>query len=174
MTVAAEPAPSALQVFASISRAHIVAIAALGTLTFGWLFTGAYPWRLSAVCALDWLLVSLLNRVVDLPEDRANGVLGTDFVARHAGAIRAGAFFVLFASLVLVHLAIPAITVLRVAFHALALTYNWPLLPGGARIKQLYFLKNIASAAGFLLTCFAYPIAAARGDSRAALPRARS
>ncbi len=164
MSAVALRAPEALRVFASVSRVHIVAIAALGTFTFGWLFTGTYPWLLSAVCALDWFLVNLLNRVVDLPEDRANGIVGTDFVARHAPVVRAGAFGVLFASLVIVHLAIPAVTVLRLAFHGLGLIYNWPLLPHGVRIKQLYVLKNVASATGFMLTCFAYPLAASRGE----------
>jgi 4-hydroxybenzoate polyprenyltransferase len=166
VTARAPQALEALRVFASVSRLHIVAIAALGTLTFGWLFTGTYPWLLSAVCALDWFLVNLLNRVVDLPEDRANGIVGTDFVARHAGVVRAGAFGVLFASLVIFHI-IPAtrdVTVIRVAFHGLGLIYNWPLLPNGLRIKQLYVLKNIASATGFMLTCFAYPLAASRGE----------
>jgi 4-hydroxybenzoate polyprenyltransferase len=163
MTGPDEPPPSPFRVFASVTRLHIVAIAALGTFTFGWLFAGTYPWLLSAVCALDWFLVNLLNRVVDLPEDRANGIVGTDFVARHVPVVRAGGFGVLFGSLVLVHLAIPSITVLRVAFHALGLAYNWPLLPGHVRIKQLYVLKNVASATGFMLTCFAYPIAASNG-----------
>jgi len=156
-------APGGFRVFASISRLHIVAIAALGTFTFGWLFTGRYPWALSAVCALDWFLVNLLNRVVDLPEDRANQITGTDFVARHAAAVRAFGFVTLFGSFVLVHLALPAITPFRIAYHALGLAYNWPLLPGRARIKQLYFWKNTASATGFMLTCFAYPLAQARG-----------
>jgi 4-hydroxybenzoate polyprenyltransferase len=156
-------APSPLRVFASVTRVHIVAIAALGTFTFGWLFTGTHPWLLSAICALDWFLVNLLNRVVDLREDHHNQIIGTDFVAEHALLVRAGAFGVLIASLVIVHQAIPEITILRVAFHSLALVYNWPLLPGGVRIKQLYFLKNAASATGFLLTCFAYPLAAAHG-----------
>ena len=61
-----------LALFASISRLHIVAIAALGTFTFGWVFTGQHPWLIAAVSALDWFLVNLLNRVVDIPEDRAN------------------------------------------------------------------------------------------------------
>jgi 4-hydroxybenzoate polyprenyltransferase len=156
---------SSFRVFASVSRLHIIAIAALGTFTFGWLFTGKYPWALSAVCALDWFLVNLLNRVVDLPEDNANQIAGTDFVARHASTIRTGGFFALFASFVAIHLAIPAITPYRVGYHALGLAYNWPLLPGHARIKQLYFWKNAASATGFMLTCFAYPLAAASHDA---------
>jgi 4-hydroxybenzoate polyprenyltransferase len=163
-TAVAVRAPEALRVLASVSRLHIVAIAALGTLTFGWAFTGRHLWLLSLVCALDWFLVNLLNRVVDLPEDRANGILGTDFVARNAPAIRTSAFGVLGVSLLLVHFAIPAITIIRIAFHGLGLVYNWPLLPGGVRIKQLYVLKNVASAVGFLLTCVAYPVADARGE----------
>ena len=34
--------------------------------SFGWIFTGEYPWLLAAVCAVDWFVVNLLNRVVDL------------------------------------------------------------------------------------------------------------
>ena len=64
----------------------------------------------------------------------------------------------------MVHFAIPAITPYRVAYHSLGLAYNWPLLPGRARIKQLYFWKNTASATGFMLTCFAYPLAVAHRD----------
>ena len=32
------------------------------------------------------------------------------------------------------------------------LAYNWPILPGRRRIKELYFFKNTASAAGFIIT----------------------
>jgi 4-hydroxybenzoate polyprenyltransferase len=164
MIAVAAPAPGTLRVFASVTRLHIVAIAAVGTLTFGWIFTGSYLWLLSMVCALDWFLVNLLNRVVDLPEDRANGIVGTDFVARHASTVRSAALAVLVGSVVLVHLVLPAITLIRVAFHSLGLVYNWPVLPGGARIKQLYFWKNTAPATGFLQTCVAYPLAAAHGE----------
>src|SRR5262249_5982637 len=47
--------------------------------------------------------------------------------------------------------------------HALGMAYNWRILPGRRRIKQLYFWKNTASAIGFILTVFAYPLAAGRG-----------
>jgi len=150
-----------LRTFASVGRLHIVAIAALGTFTFGWAFTGRHPWLLAAVCGLDWFLVNLLNRVVDLPEDRANRIAGTDFVARHRRALVVAGFATLAASLLAVALVAPAVTPLRVAYHALGLAYNWPLLPGRRRIKQLYFWKNTASAVGFLLTVFGYPLAAA-------------
>ena len=153
--------PSALVLLASVSRLHIVAIAALGTFTFAWLLYGRHAWALSAVCALDWFLVNLLNRVVDLKEDAANGITGTAFVARHRRAILALGFGLLAASLGLVHPLFPSVTPLRLAFHALGFAYNWPLFPGGRRIKQLYFWKNTASATGFMLTVFGYPLAAA-------------
>ena len=157
-----------LRLSLSISRLHIVVIAALGTFTFGWIFTGQYPWLLAAVCALDWFLVNLLNRVVDLQEDERNGIVGTDFVARHRRGITLLGVTLLVLSLVAVLLVAPAITPLRVAYHLLGLAYNWPL-PGRRRIKQLYFWKNTASAAGFLLTVFGYPLAALwwSGDSLA-------
>lgn len=149
---------SRLALFASVSRLHIVAIAALGTFTFGWLFTGRYLPQLAAIAALDWFLVNLLNRVVDLPEDRANQIVGTDFVAQNRRWLAPLSFGVLLASLALTHVLAPPLTPLRLAYHALGLAYNYPLLPGRRRIKQLYFFKNSASATGFLLTVFAYPL----------------
>ena len=143
----------------SVGRFHIVVIAALGLFTFGWLFMGEYPWLLTAVCALDWYVVNLLNRTVDLSEDKANEIAGTDFVARNRRILMAIGFGLLAVSLVVVHLINPAITPVRVAYHALGLTYNWPLLPGKRRIKQLYFWKNTASAMGFMITVFGYPLA---------------
>jgi len=144
---------------ASIGRLHIVAIAALGTFTFAWLLYGRHAWALSCVCALDWFLVNLLNRVVDLKEDAANGIPGTEFVARHRRAVLVVGFGTLGASLVLVHLFMPQLTPWRLGYHALGFAYNWAVLPGRRRIKQLYFWKNTASATGFLLTLFGYPIA---------------
>ena len=146
-------------VLASIGRLHIVAIAAMGTFTFGWLFTGHYPWMLAVICALDWFLVNLLNRVVDLPEDRVNQITGTDFVGRYRRPIIVLGFAVLLVSLMAVHLLSPALTPWRVAYHGLGFAYNWPLVPGKRRIKQLYFWKNTASALGFMITVFAYPLA---------------
>jgi 4-hydroxybenzoate polyprenyltransferase len=149
----------ALRTFLSISRFHIVAIAALGTFTFGWLFTGHYLWLLSAICALDWFIVNLLNRVVDLTEDRVNRITGVAFVDRNRRALTLGGFALLAGSLVAVAFIHPALLPLRLAFHALGLAYNWPILPGGHRIKALYFWKNTASAAGFVITVFAFPLA---------------
>lgn len=159
-----------LGIAASVGRLHIVAIAAMGTFTFGWLFTGRHLWSLALLCALDWFLVNLLNRVVDLPEDRQNRIVGTDFVAGHRGLLVALGFGVLFASLIATAVLVPALTPLRVGYHALGLAYNWPLLPGRRRIKQLYFWKNTASATGFMLTVFGYPLAIAGWSLHALAP----
>lgn len=148
-----------MKTFLSISRFHIVAIAAMGTFTFGWLFLGQYPWLLSLVCALDWFLVNLLNRVVDLPEDRANQIDGTGFSERHRAVLQWSGLSALLLSLPVVYLLFPEITGFRLTYHCLGLAYNWPLLPGRRRIKEMYLWKNTASAAGFLLTLFCYPLA---------------
>jgi 4-hydroxybenzoate polyprenyltransferase len=144
---------------ASVSRLHIVVIACLGTFTFGWIFTGQHLWALAAICALDWFLVNLLNRVVDRREDAANAVVGSDLVARHRRAFTATGLTLLVLSFPAFHLLAPALTPVRLVGHLLGLAYNWPLLPRGRRIKQLYFWKNLASAGGFLVTLFAYPLA---------------
>jgi 4-hydroxybenzoate polyprenyltransferase len=149
----------ALRAFASVGRLHITFIAALGTFTFGWLFMGKYPWFLAGVCALDWYFVNLFNRIVDLKEDEANEIRGTDFVVRHRRLLLGLCFGLLLVSLVLVHLLNPAITPLRVTCHVMGLFYNWPLLPGGRRLKQQYFWKNNTSAIGFLFTVLGYPLA---------------
>ena len=149
----------ALRVFASVGRLHITFIAALGTFTFGWLFTGEYLWFLTGVCALDWYFVNLFNRIVDLQEDEANAIRGTEFVLRHRRMLLGICFALLFISLMLVYFINPAITPLRIICHLMGLFYNWPLLPGGRRLKEQYFWKNTTSAVGFLFTVLGYPLA---------------
>jgi 4-hydroxybenzoate polyprenyltransferase len=163
------PAPAASRVqerfldLLSIGRVHIVAIGALGTFTFGYLFTGQHLFALAAVSGLDWFLVNWLNRVVDLKEDTVNGIRGTALVGRSPRAFAAFGFGVLALSFVALHLVFPRITLLRAAYHTLGLTYNYPFLPGKRRIKELYFWKNTASATGFMITVFGYPLAASAG-----------
>src|ERR1041385_5894702 len=128
-----------LATFASIARNHIVAIGALGTLTFGFALCGTRPWALALLCASDWFVVNLLNRVVDLKEDAANNIRGTDVVARNKRIVLVIGFGVLAASLAATAALAPALLPFRVAFHALGFAYNWPLLPGRRRIKQLAF-----------------------------------
>ena len=155
---------------ASVGRPHIVAIAILGTFTFAWLFRGEYLVVLPLLVGLDWFLVNLLNRVVDLREDTANGIAGTDLVARNRRAILVFGFGTLGVSLVATAVLVPRLLPLRAAYHALGLAYNWPIRAGWRRLKQLYFFKNAASATGFLLTCFGYPLATAGGLARGITP----
>ena len=144
-----------------IGRFHIVAIGSLGALTFSWVFFGRWDAWAAAFAAADWYIVNLLNRVGDLPEDRANKIVGTDFVARHRGALLVLGIALLVLSLAASAWLAPALVLFRLAFHALGFAYNWSLL-GMRRIKERYFWKNTASALGFVLTVFAYPLALGR------------
>lgn len=158
----------ALPRFVTVSRPHIVAIAVMGALTFGFLLTGQRPWGLLGWVGLDWFLVNLLNRIVDVQEDRANLIDGADWADRHRRAIAWVGLGGLALSFVVSHATVPAISPLRAAFHALGLSYNWRLVPtpgGMRRIKELYAAKNLASAAGFVLTVFGYPLAVLGTDS---------
>jgi len=156
--VKSEPA---WRMFADISRIHITALAALSGFTFGWLFVGVYPWLIAAVCGFDWYIVNLINRTADLGEDRVNEITGTVFVHRYRKILLWVIFPSLLASLIAVHFLNPAITGLRIACHLLGIFYNFPLLPEKRRLKQIYFWKNSASAVGFLITVFGYPLATA-------------
>lgn len=149
----------ALRTFAEVGRLHITLIGGLGTFTFGWLFMGEYPWFLAGVSALDWYLVNLINRIVDIREDKVNVIGGTEFLFHHRRRLLGLTLAVLVVSLVVVFFLNPAITPLRMTCHLMGIFYNWPLLPGGRRLKQQYFWKNTASSIGFLLTVFGYPLA---------------
>jgi 4-hydroxybenzoate polyprenyltransferase len=147
--------------FLNISRLHITTIGAMGVFTFGWLFTGTYPWLLTIVCALDWYIVNLANRIADVKEDQANFISGTSFVTCYRRRLLYGTGSALVISIVIVHLLNPAITGLRIFGHLLGILYSWPLLPGKKRLKELYFWKNTSSTFGFLITVFGYPLATA-------------
>lgn len=158
MTEVQAPSTRLWSLMASVSRLHIVAIAAMGTLTFSWVFFGFRPWSLALICGFDWFIVNLLNRVVDLKEDKENQIVGTSFVERNRRGILIfglGALILSFAGTILYW---PGLTPWRLGYHFLGLIYNWALIPGMKRLKELYFFKNTASACGFLITVFAYPI----------------
>lgn len=156
-------APGPLALAASLVRLHIIAIAALATSVFGWALSGEWTLAPLVCCALDWFVINLMNRVADLEEDAANGILGADLAAAHPRAFGALCWAVLIASLAASHLIVPALTPWRLACHAIGFPYNFHLLPGKRRFKELYGLKNFASGVIFLITCFAYPLALARG-----------
>lgn len=158
------PAPTLLATISSITRPHIVAIGGLGTLTFTWVLYGVHEPGLAALSALDWFLINLLNRVVDQAEDTKNAVAGATIVARHRRAIVVFGAALLAASFALHFVYAPLLALPRAAVHALGFAYNWPLVPGRRRIKELYFWKNTASATGFVLTCVVGPIVALGAD----------
>jgi len=149
---------------ASLSRFHIVLIATFGSLVFGWLITGDFRPFLALVVALDWFLVNIVNRVVDRTEDFENEIRATDLAQRNRSLILllAVALYILSFSIHLFWR--PELFWLRLVSHFLGLAYNFRLIPIGGgrrvRLKELYFFKNAASCGGFLLTLFAYPLAA--------------
>ena len=160
--------PGVSALLASIARLHIVAIGALGTLTFSWALCGVRAVDLAAFAACDWFVVNLVNRVTDGVEDAKNGIDGADVVARHPWRTAVVAAVVLLASLLASAILAPATLPWRIGFHVLGTLYNHRLLPrlrrraGEAprvRIKEMMLWKNVASATGFLITCFALPLA---------------
>lgn len=157
--------PSLASEVAAILRLHIVGVALFATVVFGWLFTGARPWALVPLVAIDWFVINLVNRVTDLAEDLRNGIPGTERVARRARELTVGAVVLFAGSLAVSHLLVsPALTPWRLLVQVIGLTYNVRLVPtprGRSRWKELYFFKNTMSAVLFVLTCFVYPLAAA-------------
>ncbi|HVV84473.1 MAG TPA: UbiA family prenyltransferase [Kofleriaceae bacterium] len=149
---------------AAITRFHILLIGAVAAIVFGWLMTGRYLWTAGAIAGLDWFLINLMNRVTDLDEDRANGIRGTERVARRKGAITIGSVALLVGSIAATHLVWPSLTPWRVAVQVIGLAYNYRLVPtprGWSRFKEIYFFKNFGSSVLFVLTCFVYPLAIA-------------
>lgn len=142
-------------------RLHIVVIAALGALTFGWLFTGEHLWSVAAIVAFDRLMVNLLSRTADLKEDAANRVPGVELVALYQRPLRIMGALLAFGSIGVFHGLEPTLTLVRIIYYLLAFFYSFPVLPGRVRLKQIYIVKNVSSALGLLLTCFAYPLAKA-------------
>jgi 4-hydroxybenzoate polyprenyltransferase len=157
------PVATILSETASILRFHIVLIGVVAAIVFGYLLTGRYLWEIALLGGVDWLLINLLNRITDLTEDLANGIPGTERVARHRRgfiaawvAVQGGSFAV---SVALA----PALTLWRIAVQLIGAAYSIPLVPtprGLRRFKDLYFLKNFMSAVLFCLTAVAYPLVA--------------
>ena len=150
----ASPASPGLADALSIARYHIVLIAMTGMLTFGWLMSGRYLLGLSVIVGLDWFLINLMNRITDIAEDLKNGIPGTARVAHRQRLLTWGSGLLLFGSLLGTHLLWPQLTPWRILVQVVGLCYNYRLLPtprGLSRFKELYFFKNFASAALFIL-----------------------
>lgn len=146
---------------ASLLRLHIVGIAVCASLVFSWLMTGRIGVLATAICAFDWLVINLLNRITDVDEDLANGIPATGLVASHPRAFYVGTGLGLAASFALTHWLAPELTVWRVLVQVVGTAYSVRLFPtprGFRRLKELYFLKNFMSAMLFVATCFVYPV----------------
>ena len=155
------PEESPLVTFFHISRFHIIVIAAAASLTFSWVFTGEHNLAVPALVAFDWFLVNILNRVVDLREDRLNNAVGTGFIDQNAKAITIGSWAALFLSFPLLHIFFPALLGWRILFQLIGIAYNYKIIPwpgGFTRFKEIYFFKNFASGVLFLLSGLVYPI----------------
>ncbi|GAC1353148.1 MAG: hypothetical protein NVS3B20_20280 [Polyangiales bacterium] len=145
----------------AIARYHIVLVAVVASVTFGWLMTGRYLIAIASVVGIDWFLINLLNRITDVSEDLRNGIAGTERVARTKRALTMLAIALGVASFAASHLMWPRLTPWRIAVQLIGLGYNYKIVPtpkGFSRFKEIYFLKNFGSAVLFVLTCFAYPI----------------
>ena len=165
---AASPS-SALSDGLAIARYHIVLIAMMGMLTFGWLMNGRYLPGLALVVGIDWFLINLMNRITDIAEDLRNAIPGTQRVARGRSFLSALSLMLLFGSLAVTHVLWPRLTPWRIAVQLIGLAYNYRLIPtprGLSRFKEIYFFKNFASACLFILTCFVYPyVVAGKADT---------
>ena len=145
-----------------IIRYHIMLIAMVAMVVFGWLMTGKYHVELMVWVALDWFLINLLNRVTDIDEDLRNEIPGTERVARRKRVLTFGCFALMAASFVASHWFWPGLTVWRAIVQLIGLGYNYrivPTLSGLSRFKEIYFFKNFGSSVLFVLTCFVYPLA---------------
>jgi 4-hydroxybenzoate polyprenyltransferase len=143
--------------FLGLGRFHIVVIAALAAVVFGWEFDGRLAWTAGGLVAFDWFLLNLFNRIADVPEDKKNGVSGTGFVEENAGALIRIAFLALAVSFVGARPLGTPLLVLRVAFHLGGCAYSFPTL--GPRIKEIFLVKNVFSGLLFLLSVVGYPLA---------------
>jgi 4-hydroxybenzoate polyprenyltransferase len=142
-----------------LTRGHISLVATLAVLTFQTAFFGFYDWRVAAICCFDWFLVNLMNRFVDNAEDVENGVVKHSFSPSTAKVGATASVLVGLASLAVFYPWAPRLLAWRIAAWMLAIAYNVKMYGLRKRLKECYFWKNIASAGGFLLTAFAYPIA---------------
>ena len=149
-----------MQRLGSIVRHHIIIIAMLACLMFGWLITGRYFVVLPLVCGLDWFFINIFNRITDAKEDLANGVPGAAQVATARRWLEPAVVVLLAGSFVLTHVLYPALWPWRLAVQLVGLGYSYRLVPtpsGWKRLKEIYLVKNTGSAALFIVTCVIYP-----------------
>ena len=143
--------------FLGLGRFHLVAIAALAAVVFGWQFDGRLGFAAGGLVAFDWFVLNLFNRIADVPEDKENGVSGVGFVEANAGALMRIAFVALLVSLLGARPLGTELLLLRLAFHAGGFAYSFPTV--GPRLKEVFILKNVFSGLLFILSVIGYPLA---------------
>lgn len=145
-------------------RPHILLIAALAAAAFGFLFDGVANWHAAGWVAIDWLLLNFWNRLGDIAEDQLNGVPGAAFAAAHRRplAVAAGVLFTLTLGLTLRDGVTFVLS--RIGFQAVGFAYNFKLLPGGRRLKDLLAIKNLSAGLLFVLSDLGYPLLLRQGQ----------
>jgi 4-hydroxybenzoate polyprenyltransferase len=147
-------------VIAGLFRLQLVAVAGLSAAVFGYLFAGQFLLPAAAIAALDWGLAGLWNRGSDLREDALNQVEGTQLLVRSGREFSRLALGVLSLSIfAALRLGWPLL-VMRLAFHAGAFIYSYPILR--RRLKELLLVKNVFAGLLWVLTCVGYPLALSR------------
>jgi 4-hydroxybenzoate polyprenyltransferase len=163
-------APSTLRQLAAASRLHIVLIAGLATMTFGWLFGGRFAPLIALWVALDWWVLDVGNKLSDLAEDLRNAPTEARWVQHNRNALGLAAVAVFAGSLVATLLHDDWIlAALRVGFQLVGVGYNFRVIPlevrgrAGTRFKDLYAAKNGVAGALFVLSVILYPVVGRRG-----------
>lgn len=141
----------------SLFRPHIVAIAGLAAIVFGWVLGGELAWVAGGLVAFDWCVLNLFNRIADVPEDERNGVEGTPFVRQNAGMLMRVSFVALALSLIGARPLGMPLLILRLGFHAGGFAYSFPTVV--PRVKEIFLLKNVFSGLLFILSVIGYPLA---------------
>jgi len=154
------------QKFETATRLHICAVAVSGSILFNYYLTKQFRLKLPCIIFFDWFIVNFLNRIEDIVEDTANGI---EFpFQRYRSLVRRLGVFALLLSLILNYLFWKDLFHIRMFGHTLGVVYNFRLIPvfkiqpfrfEWARMKEVYFLKNIFSMFGFITTLFLYPLA---------------
>lgn len=160
------PPHAPLKHFYGASRFHIVLIAALGTLAFGWLFTGHQHVGLALLAALDWWILDIGNKLSDLPEDRINNPSEAAWVERNhrllaglcIGSFALSAWATAFGRSAWWGLGDPLLLGWRLLFQLVGIAYNFPVLAGGRRFKAMFFWKNTMAGILFLMSVVGYPL----------------
>jgi len=111
-----------------------------------------------AIVLFDWFLVNFCNTAADWKEDSFNNVEFSQLAKRNQSMIKWVCLVLTLVSFLIHTVIFPNLLWMRIVGHLLGIMYNFPVLPGGKRLKQLYMLKNLSSCMGFLITLFGYPL----------------